>query len=67
MDLNDIRNIVTLASFVLFAGLAIWTWRPARQTAHDNAAQLPFEGEVGDALADPLADAPIARGGEQPS
>ena len=46
MDLNDVRSLVTLLSFVLFAGLAAWTWWPARHAAHDAAARLPFEGDT---------------------
>ena len=46
MDLNDVRSLITLGSFVLFIGLMAWTWRPARRAAHDAAAQLPFSGDV---------------------
>ena len=45
MDLNDIRSLVTLASFAIFLGLMAWTWWPARQDAHDAASRLPFDGE----------------------
>jgi cytochrome c oxidase cbb3-type subunit 4 len=46
MDLNDLRSLVTLAGLLLFLGLAVWTWRPDRRRAHDDAAQLPFLGET---------------------
>jgi cytochrome c oxidase cbb3-type subunit 4 len=46
MDLNDVRSLVTLAGLALFLGLFVWTWRPARRRAHDEAAQLPFTGET---------------------
>jgi cytochrome c oxidase cbb3-type subunit IV len=46
MDLNDVRSLVTLLSFALFAGLAAWTWWPTRHAAHHAAARLPFEGEA---------------------
>jgi len=45
MDLNDIRSVVTLLGLLLFVGLAGWTWRPARQRAHEAAARLPFDGD----------------------
>jgi cytochrome c oxidase cbb3-type subunit 4 len=48
MDLNDIRSLVTLASFALFVGLMAWTFRPARRGAHEAAARLPFDGEAQD-------------------
>ena len=46
MDINDVRSLVTLFSLTLFLGLMAWTWWPARKTAHDIAARLPFEGEA---------------------
>ena len=49
MDLNDVRSLVTLLSLALFLGLMAWTWRPKRKQAHEEAARLPFEGEVDDA------------------
>lgn len=47
MDLNDIRSLVTLLSFVFFIALMAWTYRPARRQGLDEAAQLPFVGEAG--------------------
>jgi cbb3-type cytochrome oxidase subunit 3 len=47
MDLNDIRSLVTMASFVFFLALVAWTWRPSRHAGLDLAAQLPFLGEAG--------------------
>ncbi len=47
MDLNDIRSLVTLFSFVFFIALMAWTYRPARRAGLDEAAQLPFLGEAG--------------------
>jgi cytochrome c oxidase cbb3-type subunit 4 len=50
MDINDIRSVVTLVSFALFAALMVWTYLPRRRQALDEAAQLPFheddEGET---------------------
>jgi cbb3-type cytochrome oxidase subunit 3 len=47
MNLNDIRSLVTLFGFAIFLVLAAWTYRPARRTGQDEAAQLPFRGEAG--------------------
>ena len=47
MDLNDIRSLVTLFSFVFFLTLAAWTYRPARSSDLEEAARLPFLGEAG--------------------
>jgi cytochrome c oxidase cbb3-type subunit 4 len=41
-DINVWRSIITLLSLVLFLGLMVWTWNRKRQSAFDEAAQLPF-------------------------
>jgi cytochrome c oxidase cbb3-type subunit 4 len=47
MDLNDLRSLVTLASFVLFIGLVAFTWSRRRTASHDAAAALPFLDDAG--------------------
>ena len=42
LDLNSLRSAVTAFSFVLFVGILVWAYRPARQPEFDEAAQLPF-------------------------
>ena len=49
MDVNDIRDLVTLLSFAFFLALMAWVYWPARRGAYDSAAQLPFSGEADDA------------------
>ncbi|MDZ5460037.1 cbb3-type cytochrome oxidase subunit 3 [Azohydromonas lata] len=44
-DINVLRSVVTLFSFVLFIGLALWTWSKRQLSQHDAAAQLPFIDE----------------------
>ena len=46
MDVNDLRSLVTVLSFVLFIGVAAWTWQRARRDAFDEAAQLPFADDA---------------------
>lgn len=41
-DINSLRSLVTAFGFVLFVGILIWAYRPARKTGFDEAAQLPF-------------------------
>ncbi len=55
MDLNDLRSIVTVASFVFF--IAIWVWAYARrnQAGFDEASRLP--------LCDDEPAAPVALSG----
>lgn len=45
MDLNELRVLVTLASFFSFGGIAIWACWPGRRAEFDAAAQLPFSDE----------------------
>jgi cytochrome c oxidase cbb3-type subunit 4 len=42
MDVNDLRSAVTLASLVLFLGIAAWAWQRRRRPAFEEAARLPF-------------------------
>ncbi len=48
MDLNDIRDLVTLFSFVFFLGLMAWVYWPGRRAHYAEAEQLPFVGELND-------------------
>ena len=51
MDINDMRVMVTVLSFVLFIALAVHTWSRRRRCEHEAAARLPFadEGPTGQA------------------
>ena len=42
LDINSLRSFVTAAGFVLFIVIAVWAYLPARKSAFDEAAQLPF-------------------------
>ena len=46
MDLNDLRTLVTLLSFVIFAGIVVWALAPRNRARFDAAQRLPFEGEL---------------------
>ena len=39
MDLNDIRSLVTLASFLAFVGIVWWAYSGRRRGAFDQAAR----------------------------
>jgi hypothetical protein len=55
MDLNDARIAVTLVSLVLFVALMAHTWSRRRQAEHADAALLPFMGEEGGPVDQPLS------------
>ena len=43
MDINTMREAVTLTSFVIFIGIVIWAWSGANRQRFEEAAQLPFD------------------------
>jgi cytochrome c oxidase cbb3-type subunit 4 len=45
MDLNDLRALWTLLSFVAFVGIAAWAYSGARKPRFDEAARLPLDDE----------------------
>lgn len=42
MDVNLLRVLVTIVSFILFVGIVIWAWRKRNTTEFKEAANLPF-------------------------
>lgn len=49
MDINDVRSAVTLISFGAFIWLMAWVWAKQRRSAFEEAAQLPFMENEGEA------------------
>ncbi len=43
MDINVLRSIVTVVTFVAFIGIVVWAWSSRNRADFDEAAQLPFE------------------------
>ena len=43
MDVNTLRTITTVVSFVVFVGIMVWAWSARRSTDFEQAARLPFE------------------------
>ncbi|MBU6437594.1 MAG: cbb3-type cytochrome c oxidase subunit 3 [Betaproteobacteria bacterium] len=44
-DLNMLRSVVTLASFIAFLGIVWWAYSRRNRERFDEAAQLPFESD----------------------
>jgi len=42
MDINTLRVLVTLVSFVVFVGILVWVWRHRHTADFEEAAKLPF-------------------------
>lgn len=43
MDINTLRTVVTLASFVAFIGIVYWAYSSKRKADFTEAANAPFE------------------------
>ncbi len=43
MDMNTLRILVTIASFIVFVGIVIWAWRKRNSKDFKEAAKLPFD------------------------
>ena len=43
MDITTLRVIATVACFVLFMGIVVWTFSKRNTRGFEEAAQLPFE------------------------
>lgn len=42
MDINDIRNVITVLSFCIFAGIVRWATAPRNKARFEEAQLLPF-------------------------
>jgi cbb3-type cytochrome oxidase subunit 3 len=51
MDVNTLRIAVTVFSLVLFLALMVHTWNRRRRVDHEQAAMLPFMGDMEDSEA----------------
>lgn len=45
MDINLLRSVVTVLTFVIFLGIVWWAMSRRNQSDFDEAAQLPFRQE----------------------
>ena len=43
MDVNTLRSLTTVISFVVFLGIMVWAWSARRKSDFEEAANLPFE------------------------
>lgn len=43
MDINTLRIIATVVSFIAFIGIVVWAWSRKRENDFKDAANLPFE------------------------
>lgn len=43
IDINTLRAVATVVSFVTFISIVCWAWSRGRSSDFDEAANLPFE------------------------
>lgn len=43
MDINTLRSIATVLSFIVFIGIVLWAWSRRNAEDFEQAARLPFE------------------------
>jgi cytochrome c oxidase cbb3-type subunit 4 len=43
MDINTLRSIATVVSFVVFIGIVVWTFSGKRRADFEQAGRLPFD------------------------
>jgi cytochrome c oxidase cbb3-type subunit 4 len=46
MNINDLRSVATVGSFVVFVSILIWTWKKRNSRDFKEAAKLPFVEDV---------------------
>jgi len=42
-DINSLRSLATVVSFVVFIGILVWTYSGRKAADFEQAAKLPFE------------------------
>ena len=43
MDINLLRGVITVVTFIVFVGIVVWAWSGRNRARFEEAAQLPFE------------------------
>jgi cytochrome c oxidase cbb3-type subunit 4 len=46
MDINELRTIATVGSFILFVTILVWSWIKRNSQDFKEAANLPFVEEA---------------------
>ncbi|MDD2932402.1 MAG: cbb3-type cytochrome c oxidase subunit 3 [Methylotenera sp.] len=45
MDINTLRILATVMSFIVFIGIIIWAWKRRDTSDFKDAANLPFTND----------------------
>ncbi len=50
MDINDIRSLITVISFVAFIGIVVWAYGSKRKSGFEAAARSVLDERDGDRI-----------------
>jgi cytochrome c oxidase cbb3-type subunit 4 len=59
VDINDLRSIFTVLTFLMFIGIVAWAYSGHRKAAYEEAAMLPLIDD------EPFGDAQARRNDER--
>ena len=45
MDINELRALITLLTFLAFVGVCLWAWSSRRKSAFDDTAKQIFSDD----------------------
>jgi len=48
MDINDVRSLITVVSFIAFLGIVVWAYGSKRKAGFEEAARSVLEESDGD-------------------
>jgi cytochrome c oxidase cbb3-type subunit 4 len=46
VDINTVREIVTVVCFIAFVGIVVWAYSARNKSSLDAAARLPFDDDT---------------------
>jgi cytochrome c oxidase cbb3-type subunit IV len=46
MDVDALRSVMTVLSFIAFVAIVAWAWSARARPAFERAARLPFEEDA---------------------
>ena len=50
MDINDMRVVITVLTFIAFVAIVIWAWSGNRRQEFDQAARMALDDDASDSL-----------------
>jgi cytochrome c oxidase cbb3-type subunit 4 len=45
MDINDLRSLLTVLTFICFIGIVWWAFSSRRKQTYEEAARMPLEDD----------------------